>query len=161
MAMVGEDRNNGATTEKDEQMAITRAPDTLELLVFRLGAQHYVIDIDQVLELRDYSALTRLAAARVLARAMLTLHGAVLPLLDLRLPCLPEPAPGQDPAYPTDDRLRSAAAAAEQGLAELRARGEGSAADRVSLEVPADSAARPSGAAFCFSAKFAFAPVTP
>ncbi len=50
-------------------------------------------------------------------------------------------------AYPTEDRLRAVAAEAEQSLARLRARGEESAADRITLDVPAESAAPPSDAA--------------
>jgi len=60
--------------------------------------------------------------------------------------CAVEPQTG--PAtYPTDAALRSAAAAAENGLAELRARGEGSAADRLALEIPEEAATRPTDAA--------------
>lgn len=49
--------------------------------------------------------------------------------------------------YPAEDRLRQVTDAAERGLAALRARGEGSEADRVSLDIPAETAVRPSDAA--------------
>ena len=58
-------------------------------------------------------------------------------------------------AFPDSDRLAAAAADAERSLAALRARGDGAAADAVSLDVPAGAGAPPSDAslaAYCTAA---------
>lgn len=56
-----------------------------EYLTFRLGQEHYGIDILQVQEIRSYEAPTRMAGAPEYVKGVIDLRGAIVPIIDLRI----------------------------------------------------------------------------
>jgi purine-binding chemotaxis protein CheW len=67
--------------ENKEQVA-TRA---LEFLAFKLGAEEYGIDIQQVQELRSYDTVTRIANAPEHVKGVVNLRGIIVPIVDMRI----------------------------------------------------------------------------
>lgn len=57
----------------------------MEILSFKLGAEEYGIDIQQVQELRGYDAVTRIANAPSYIKGVTNLRGAIVPIIDLRI----------------------------------------------------------------------------
>lgn len=55
-----------------------------ECLTFRVGAEHYGIDILRVQEIRSYEPPTRLAGTSALVVGVTNLRGVIVPLVDLR-----------------------------------------------------------------------------
>jgi purine-binding chemotaxis protein CheW len=55
----------------------------IELLLFRVGAQEYCIDIQDVREIRGWAHATALPQAPRYVRGIVNLRGAVLPIVDL------------------------------------------------------------------------------
>lgn len=55
----------------------------IELLLFRVGAQEYCIDIQDVREIRGWAQATALPQAPAYVRGIVNLRGAVLPIVDL------------------------------------------------------------------------------
>jgi purine-binding chemotaxis protein CheW len=55
----------------------------IELLLFRVGAQEYCIDIQDVREIRGWTQATALPQAPPYVRGIVNLRGAVLPIVDL------------------------------------------------------------------------------
>lgn len=64
--------------------AAAAADAPLEILSFRIGAEHYGIDIQQVQEIRSYEAPTRIAGATGSLQGVLHLRGEIVPVIDLR-----------------------------------------------------------------------------
>lgn len=56
-----------------------------EFLTFRLGAEHYGIQILKVQEIRGYERPTVIANAPAFIRGVINLRGAIVPVLDLRV----------------------------------------------------------------------------
>lgn len=56
-----------------------------EYLAFVLGAEHYVIDIRPVQEMRGYSHVTHIANAPEHIKGVVNLRGMVVPVLDRRI----------------------------------------------------------------------------
>lgn len=56
-----------------------------EYLAFVLGAEHYVIDILRVQEIRGYSHVTHIANAPEHFKGIVNLRGVIVPILDLRI----------------------------------------------------------------------------
>lgn len=63
----------------------TQSGCSLEFLSFRLGAEEYGIDIQQVQELRAYTPVTQIANAPPFFKGVVNLRGAIVPILDLRI----------------------------------------------------------------------------
>lgn len=61
------------------------------MLTFKLGVEHYAIDILKVQEIRGYEAVTRIASAPVSVKGVINLRGNIVPIIDMRirfnLPC--------------------------------------------------------------------------
>jgi purine-binding chemotaxis protein CheW len=55
----------------------------LELLLFRIGAQEYCVNIQDVREIRGWASATPLPQAPRYVRGVVNLRGAVLPIVDL------------------------------------------------------------------------------
>ena len=60
------------------------APQTVEYLVFRVGAQEYAVDLQDVQEIRSYERATRLVAYAPCVLGVINLRGEIVPVLDLR-----------------------------------------------------------------------------
>jgi len=58
---------------------------TREYLTFRLGKEEYGIDILKVQEIRGYEAPTRIANAPDFIKGVISLRGAIVPIVDMRL----------------------------------------------------------------------------
>jgi purine-binding chemotaxis protein CheW len=56
-----------------------------EYLAFALGAEHYVVDILQVQEIRGYETVTRLANAPEHIQGVINLRERIVPIIDLRI----------------------------------------------------------------------------
>ncbi|SHG62620.1 chemotaxis protein CheW [Massilia sp. CF038] len=71
----------------------TQTADTiLEFLSFRLGAEEYGVDIQQVQELRPYTAVTSIANCPDHVKGVIHLRGVIVPIIDLRIKFkLPDP----------------------------------------------------------------------
>lgn len=69
-------------TERTHQLA---GADTREFLGFRLGAEEYGIDIQDVRELRGYSPVTRIADAPEHLMGVVNLRGLIVPIIDMRI----------------------------------------------------------------------------
>lgn len=66
----------------------THAPDkspVKEYLAFVLGAEHYVIDILGVQEIRGYGRVTHIANAPGHIKGVVNLRGVIVPIVDLRV----------------------------------------------------------------------------
>ena len=55
------------------------------MLTFRLGAEHYAIDILKVQEIRGYEAVTRIANAPRSVKGVINLRGNIVPIIDMRI----------------------------------------------------------------------------
>jgi purine-binding chemotaxis protein CheW len=66
---------------------VTASPQTAdsELLTFKLGAEHYGIDILKVQEIRRYEAVTRIANAPEYLKGVINLRGNIVPIVDMRI----------------------------------------------------------------------------
>lgn len=73
-----------ATLER-EVPAVAAAPAGQECLSFRIGREHYAIDILSVQEVRRFEPPTRIAQTHDQALGVLDLRGAIVPIVDLRL----------------------------------------------------------------------------
>ena len=66
------------------QTAASRfAPETCELMVFRLGSQEFCIDIMSVRDIRGWTLATILPHSPSYVRGVINLRGLVLPVVDL------------------------------------------------------------------------------
>lgn len=75
-------------TNENEQKGI-------EQLVFMLGKEEYAVDILKVQEIRDYSAVTRIANAPDFIKGVINLRGVIVPIVDMRI-CFGFGAPTYD-----------------------------------------------------------------
>jgi purine-binding chemotaxis protein CheW len=66
-------------------MAATAVEQTAQYLTFRLGEEVFALDIGQVREVLDYTAITRVPRMPEFMRVVINLRGAVVPVVDLRL----------------------------------------------------------------------------
>lgn len=57
----------------------------LEFLSFRLGAEEYGVDIQNVQELRGYTPVTSIANAPAHLKGVVNLRGLIVPIIDLRV----------------------------------------------------------------------------
>ncbi len=64
-----------------------------QLLSFRLGEEHYAVDILRVLEIRVLATTSRLPRAPAYVRGVMNLRGTVVPIVDLRRRLGLEPVP--------------------------------------------------------------------
>ena len=55
------------------------------MLTFKLGAEHYAIDILKVQEIRGYEAVTRIANAPASIKGVINLRGNIVPIVDMRI----------------------------------------------------------------------------
>ena len=55
------------------------------MLTFKLGAEHYAIDILKVQEIRGYEAVTRIANAPSSVKGVINLRGNIVPIIDMRI----------------------------------------------------------------------------
>ncbi|HEY0064693.1 MAG TPA: chemotaxis protein CheW [Telluria sp.] len=74
-------------------MTTSHAADTLlEFLSFRLGDEEYGVDIQQVQELRPYTAVTSITNCPPHVKGVIHLRGVIVPIIDLRIKFnLPDP----------------------------------------------------------------------
>src|SRR5512137_442340 len=56
-----------------------------QYLTFRLGEEIFALDITQVREVLDYTAITRVPRMPEFMRGVINLRGSVVPVVDLRL----------------------------------------------------------------------------
>jgi purine-binding chemotaxis protein CheW len=56
-----------------------------EYLTFRLGSEHYGVDILQVQEIRSNESCTRIVDAPAHVRGVINLRGVIVPVVDLRM----------------------------------------------------------------------------
>lgn len=57
---------------------------THEFLSFRVGKQHYGVDLLRVQEIRSFQEPTRIASTSASVRGLLNLRGVIVPVIDLR-----------------------------------------------------------------------------
>jgi len=65
--------------------SLTPHPNAMELVVFRVGAQEFCIDIMAVREIRGWTAATLLPHAPRYVRGVINLRGPVLPIVDFAI----------------------------------------------------------------------------
>ena len=66
-------------------MGATGVEQTAQYLTFRLGEEVFALDIAQVREVLDYTAITRVPRMPEFMRGVINLRGSVVPVVDLRL----------------------------------------------------------------------------
>jgi purine-binding chemotaxis protein CheW len=66
-------------------MATTGVEQAAQYLTFRLGEEVFALDIAQVREVLDYTAITRVPRMPAFMRGVINLRGSVVPVVDLRL----------------------------------------------------------------------------
>ena len=66
-------------------MATTAVEQAAQYLTFRLGEEVFALDITQVREVLDYTAITRVPRMPEFMRGVINLRGSVVPVVDLRL----------------------------------------------------------------------------
>lgn len=74
-----------SATTPAEMQAVTQARAPRECLTFRIGAEHYGIDILQVQEVRSYEAPTQIAQTQPHVLGVLNLRGEIVPVIDMRV----------------------------------------------------------------------------
>src|SRR5215470_18911627 len=57
---------------------------TMQVVSFKVGEEHYGIDIQLVREIRAWSATTQLPNTPEFVRGVINLRGTIVPILDLR-----------------------------------------------------------------------------
>ncbi|MBN9407863.1 MAG: chemotaxis protein CheW [Burkholderiales bacterium] len=78
--------NAMALPEMSAAAALSEASEAgQELLTFRLGGEHYGIDILKVQEIRGREPVTRIANAPAHVRGVINLRGIIVPVMDLRV----------------------------------------------------------------------------
>src|SRR5512134_491620 len=65
-------------------MATTAVEQSAQYLTFRLSEEVFALDITQVREVLDYTAITRVPRMPEFMRGVINLRGAVVPVVDLR-----------------------------------------------------------------------------
>jgi purine-binding chemotaxis protein CheW len=65
------------------EMNATHAPNGVELMAFRIGAQEFCVDIVSVREIRGWTPATALPHSPIFVRGVINLRGVVLPIVDL------------------------------------------------------------------------------
>lgn len=68
-----------------EDRPVATPPAQQEVLIFKLGAEEYGIDIQRVQELRGSEPVTRIADAPPTMRGVVNLRGEVVPIVDMRV----------------------------------------------------------------------------
>ena len=66
-------------------MGATGVEQASQYLTFRLGEEVFALDIAQVREVLDYTAITRVPRMPEFMRGVINLRGSVVPVVDLRL----------------------------------------------------------------------------
>jgi len=66
-------------------MGATAVEQAAQYLTFRLGEEVFALDIAQVREVLDYTAITRVPRMPEFMRGVINLRGSVVPVVDLRL----------------------------------------------------------------------------
>src|SRR5512140_990374 len=66
-------------------MGATGVEQIAQYLTFRLGEEVFALDIKQVREVLDYTAITRVPRMPEFMRGVINLRGSVVPVVDLRL----------------------------------------------------------------------------
>jgi purine-binding chemotaxis protein CheW len=69
----------------EQQMTLSRAGATRDLITFRVGAQDFCIAAHDVKEIRVWSPETRLPASPAWVRGVINLRGTILPVVDLAM----------------------------------------------------------------------------
>src|SRR5947208_17096327 len=69
------------STRESRQAAVPKK----EFLTFRLGTEHYGIDILKVQEIRGYEQPTTIANSPPFIKGVINLRGVIVPILDLRV----------------------------------------------------------------------------
>ena len=77
------------TTPEGTQAAAADAPvpftsDTMQVVSFKVGQEHYGIDIQLVREIRAWQVATQLPNTPPFVRGVINLRGTIVPVLDLR-----------------------------------------------------------------------------
>ncbi len=60
------------------------ADDTVQLIAFALGEQHFCVDIMSVREIRAWTGITELPNTAAFVRGVINLRGVIVPIIDLR-----------------------------------------------------------------------------
>jgi purine-binding chemotaxis protein CheW len=66
-------------------MGVAGITQTAQYLTFRLGEEVFALDIAQVREVLDFTAITRVPRMPAFMRGVINLRGSVVPVVDLRL----------------------------------------------------------------------------
>jgi len=74
---------NEAAGETPTAVAYSGDP-TMQVVSFKVGEEHYGIDIQLVREIRAWSATTQLPNTPEFVRGVINLRGTIVPILDLR-----------------------------------------------------------------------------
>jgi purine-binding chemotaxis protein CheW len=76
------DHNSAQASSADLQAAF--ADDTMQVVSFKVGDEHYGIDIQLVREIRAWQVATQLPNTPSFVRGVINLRGTIVPILDLR-----------------------------------------------------------------------------
>ncbi len=66
-------------------MSVASITNTSQYLTFKLGEEIYALDISQVREVLDFTAITKVPKTPEFMRGVINLRGSVVPVIDLRL----------------------------------------------------------------------------
>ena len=75
----------GAHIARQDAARSLAQPKAGEYLTYRLGAEHYGVDIQKVQEIRSYEPPTRVPGAPPFVKGVVNLRGVIVPIVDLRL----------------------------------------------------------------------------
>ena len=66
-------------------MSVTDITETRQYLTFKLGEEIFALDVAQVREVLDFTAITRVPRTPEYMRGVINLRGSVVPVVDMRL----------------------------------------------------------------------------
>jgi purine-binding chemotaxis protein CheW len=82
-----------ATSNPNPSAATASDSASMQFLTFRLGEGEYGFDVQHVQTLRHYDTLGRVGVGPQLIKNVVSMDGAILPLVDMRVPFHPEAPP--------------------------------------------------------------------
>jgi len=84
---------NSATSNPNPSAASASDSAAMQFLTFRLGDGEYGFDVQHVQALRHFDTLGRVGVGPNLVKNVVSMDGAILPLVDMRVPFHPEAPP--------------------------------------------------------------------
>ena len=66
-------------------MSVSSITDTKQYLTFRIGEEDFALEVSNVREILEFTAITKVPKTPEYMRGVINLRGSVVPVLDMRL----------------------------------------------------------------------------